>query len=169
MTKVSKRGKSRRPSIPARTRAGILKRYASPQLSSSLPFPYSFSSSRLKIHRPFPSASRGQNSTTFFFPPSWKKVRPLLHREGNVRSPWPNFFYQDYLERFERRGGEDRGDDNLYHPGGRNSKWILFAPPRGEIIFSCKSMDPRVFNQILRFVLRGGGGCGGKDGNTSWI
>lgn len=86
-----------------------------------------------------------------------------LHCRGNVRSSWPNFFYQDYLERSWEEGEEGGGgEDNLYHPGAatRNGFCLL---RREQIIFCCKSMDPRVFNQILRFFARGGG-YDGKDG-----
>lgn len=102
---------------------------------------------------------RSQNSTTFFFPFVEKK----LHCRGNVRSSWPNFFYQDYLERSWEEGEEGGGgEDNLYHPGAatRNGFCLL---RREQIIFCCKSMDPRVFNQILQFFARGGG-YDGKDG-----
>lgn len=43
--------------------------------------------------------------------------------------------------------------DNLYHPGAATRNGFCLLRREGEIIFCYKSMDPRVFNQILRFFV----------------
>lgn len=97
-------------------------------------------------------SSRGAKIQQLFFP-SWRE----LHYRRNVRFSWPNFFYQDYLQRSWKREEEKVEErivgDNLYHPGAATRNGFCLLRREGEIIFCYKSMDPRVFNQILRFFV----------------
>lgn len=105
-------------------------------------------------------SSRGTEEpkfNNFFFPLRGEKTP--LPRER------PVFLAKLFLSRLPGTflgGGGGGGEDSLYHPGAatRNGFCLL---RREQIIFCCKSMDPRVFNQILRFFARGGG-YDGKDG-----
>lgn len=131
--------------------------------SSLLPFPFFFFIPVGWLIGPTQNSApvpreprRSQNSTTFFsIVESSTKAAPPGER--------PVFLAKLFLSRLPGtflEGGEERMGDNLYHPGAATRNG--FCLREGEIIFCCKSMDPRVFNQILRFFVRGGG-YGGKD------
>lgn len=141
-----------------RTRAGILKRtrYASP-FSLLLSFLSRFSlfhlgrmARRLKIQRPF--LARSQNSTTFF---SFMENSTTEGTSGFLGQTFSIKITCNVPGRGGRRRKRRRGSWGITfiirEPPTRNGFCLLRR--EGEIIFCYKSMDPRVFNQILRFFV----------------